>query len=268
MKKKYASVRIEKIQNNRVISQVNHDMRIGYQPSYIDYTKMKDNYLIYKNEKYDKQKIYDLKKEQNKRSKRKIQKNTERFFTGIISFSPEMSQDFKNNRELFNKCAENFLNKLETEEGLQVCYAINHLDEKTPHIHLLFDNIDKNGKSIRRNIKPETLARFQDLLADSYKQMNYERGERNSKRKHLNVKELHELNELKNKLRHDCQDYKNELKIFDKILENEKLTEEEKEILKALAPTLFQFVEKNDREHKKELSNKIDKVLRNKNPMS
>lgn len=267
MNKKYVSFRIAKISNNRVISQVNHDMRIGYQPSYIDYKKMRDNYLIYKNEKYDKQKIYDLKKEQNKRSKRKIQKNTERFFSGIFSFSSDMSQDFKSNKELYNSCAENFCKELEAQYGFQICYAVNHLDEKTPHIHLLFDNIDNNGKSIRRRITPEILKQCQTLMAECFKPMGYVRGEENSKRKHLNVKELHELNELKEKLRLDSLDYKKELEIFHKILENKELTEHEKEILKALAPSLFQFIEKNDKEHKKELSNKIDKVLRNKNPM-
>lgn len=261
---KFVSFRIGKLANHKVLNQINHDMRIGWQPSYIDYEKMADNRLIY-GEKFDKKSYYDLRAEQSKRSKRKIQKNTERFSTGIFTFSQTMKEDYKNSPEVFNNCSKKFCEKLEEEFGLQISYAELHLDETTPHVHILFDNISKiDGKSIRRNITPDKLSKAQTLMGECFEPMGYKRGEENSKRKHLNVKELHEINEAKEKLKNELKGFKDELKLFDKILKNEPLTEQEKEVLKIIAPSLFQFVKpNNDIKAKKEISKKVSKLLKN-----
>jgi hypothetical protein len=261
MEKKYVCFRIGKVSNNKVLSEINHDMRIGWQPKYINHALMEQNKLIY-GSKMDKDSYYSLKKEQDTRSKRKIQKNTERFFSGIFTFSSTLKEDYKNNPKLFEKCSKLFCEELEKQYGFQINYAQLHVDEENPHIHLMFDNISKEtGKAIRRKINPEILFKCQTLMGDCFKEFGYERGEENSKRFHLNVKQLHEIDSARKILENDLENYQNELKIFDKILENEKLTENEIEVLQTLAPSLFQFIENSNPKKKQALSNNISKVI-------
>lgn len=254
--KKYVNFRIEKIANNKINDKINHNIRKGWQPSYIDLKQSYKNYTLTGIRELDTKAII---KEQNTRSKRKIQKNTDRFFAGIMTFSETMKKDY--NKEQFDKCGKDFINKLQEKFNCKVLQAEVHLDESNPHIHLIFDNLDPNGKSVRRNINPETLAQCQTLMAESFKPMNYERGEYNSIRKHLSVKQLHELNEIKEKLKNEAISYKNELNIFDKILENEELTEKELEVFKALAPGMFKFIENSTIDKRKMLNNDISKVV-------
>jgi hypothetical protein len=206
---KYVSFRIEKTANERVIGQINHDMRIGKIPSYINKKKSNENYLIYGN-KLNKTTYQDLLKDQNTRSKRKIQKNTERFFKGIMTFDEKMTEDYKNNPELFNKCARDFIKKLQA-EGIQITYAELHLDEKTPHIHLLFDNIDKNtGKSIRRTINPKKLSEMQDMMGQSFEKMGYQRGKPKTETmaNHFDFKDYHKLEQELTKLKQKIKNQK------------------------------------------------------------
>jgi hypothetical protein len=261
MEKKQVSFRIAKLSNGRVLNQINHDMRIGWQPKYIKHDKSSLNSLLY-GSKMNKDSYYDLKKEQNSRSKRKIQKNTERFFSGIMTFDSAMAKDYENNEELFEKCSKDYLRALEG-LGLQINYAELHLDEDNPHIHLMFDNISKvDGKSIRRTVNPEMLKECQTLMGKSFEPMGYCRGEFDSKRKHLNVKLLHELNEVKEKLKEQAESYKSELNIFDKILENEILTDDEVKVLKTVAPSLFQFIDKSDKKSRKDLNDSLEATIR------
>jgi hypothetical protein len=254
--KKYVSFRIAKVSNNKIKNQLNHNIRKGWQPSYIDLNKSYKNYTLMGVKDLD---IDNIKREQNKRSKRKIQKNTDRFFSGIMTFSSTMKNDY--NRIDFDKCSRDFLEKLEKKLNVKVLQAEVHLDEANPHLHLIFDNISENGKAIKRTINPETLSECQTLMSECFKPMGYVRGELNSIRKHLNVKQLHELNEIKETLLNDAKEYKNELNIFNKILENQELTKEEKEILKSLAPSMFKFIEDSTIDKRKQLSNNIDKAL-------
>jgi len=195
MSEKYVSFRIEKKENNRVLAAINHDMRIGWQPKYIKRELSKKNITLI-GSKMDKKRHKDLMAEQNKRSKRKIQKNTERFSAGIMTFSSSMSADQKMHPELFNECSKKFLSELNITHGLQIEYAEVHLDETTPHIHILFDNISKvDGKSIRRNINPKILSDIQTLMGKCFEPMGYQRGQDKNitRAEHLKVSDYRAL---------------------------------------------------------------------------
>lgn len=167
--KKYVNFRIEKVSNNKINSQINHNIRKGWQPSYIDAKNSYKNYTIHGIRELNTKEII---KEQNTRSKRKIQKNTDRFFSGIMTFSETMKKDY--NREQFDKCSKEFISKIENKFKTKILQAEVHLDEKTPHIHLIFDNIDITGKSTRRKITPEILAECQTIMGECFKPMGYE----------------------------------------------------------------------------------------------
>ena len=256
---KYLSFRIEKIANHKAKNSYNHNIRKGYQPKYIDTKKSQRNITL----RGDRNLNIDLyKREQNKRSKRKIQKNSTRFLGGIMTFSSEIKKDYEDNPDLFLECSNKFLEEIEQHLGLKILSAELHLDEQNPHIHLFFDNISEFGKTINRTITPEKLSEAQTLMGNSFSPMGYIRGIVGSKNTHISVKELHKLNELKEKLQKECNGYKLELKIFEKLMDNEKLNKEEIEVLKILASSLFQFVVKDNVQQKKILSNNIQKAMR------
>lgn len=264
---KLLSFRIEKAANEKILGQINHDMRIGHIPKYINKDKMKDNLLL-TGEKLNKKSYEELLKEQNKRSKRKIQKNTERFFKGIMTFSKEMTQDYKSNPDMFKECSIEFIKKIEDKYQLQISYSELHLDETTPHIHLLFDNISKvNGKSIRRNINPKILSEIQTEMGIAFSKMGYQRGIEKSitNAEHFKFQDYTKLKEEVESLKKDIEGLKNDgkdlEKLFNKIIEQKELTESEIENLKVIAPSLFQFVDKASQKQKQELSNQIQKTL-------
>lgn len=262
--KKYVSFRIGKVDNNEVMKQVNHDHRNGYIPKYIDKSRLNLNYTL-EGQEMDLKAINKHKREQNKRSKRKIQKNSDRFFVGIMTFSETMSEDFKNDRELFEKCSKTFINALKMKK-LNNLYAQVHLDEKTPHIHLLFDNLDQNGKSIRRNINPKMLSEIQSLMGECFAPMGYSRGKpkKITNAKHMDFKDYHKVVAYIKQLKERATNFKESITIFDKLAKNEKLEENEKKHLEMVAPSLFQFIEKsNDIRVKKKLSDNIMKAIRN-----
>jgi len=80
------------------------------------------------------------------------------------------------------------------------------------------------------------------------------------------LKEYKEITEQSEKylkeLEKEIKGYESELKIFDKLVNNELLSDYEKEVLKVLSPSLFQFIEQRDIKTKKTLDNKISRALR------
>lgn len=191
---KYLSFRIEKIANEKVLSQINHDMRIGKQPKYIQRDKSHKNITL-TGAKFNKLKHEEHLKKQNGKSKRKIQKNTERFFTGVMTFSEEMRRDYKNNDGLFAECSKDFLEKLKERYKMENIYSEIHLDETTPHIHILFDNIDDSGKSVRRNINPKILSEIQTLMGECFEDLEYKRGKPKDETlaKHFNFRDYEKI---------------------------------------------------------------------------
>jgi len=268
MEDRYVSFRIQKIENNRVAAQINHDMRIGFQPKYIN-RNLSSNNILLTGEKFNTEKMHEYKKEQNKRSKRKIQKNTERFISGIMTFSETMKNDYEDNSELFKNCSIDFLNKINEKYKLNAIYSIIHLDEKTPHIHLTFDNIDSTGKSVRRTINPQILKDIQTLMGESFSKMKYKRGKDKeiTLAEHLTVSDYQKLKKAEIELYENLKEVKKDSKhlenLFDKMINNKKLTEEEKEEIKTIAPSFFQFLpEKASSKLKSELSNSISRALK------
>jgi len=252
---KYVSFRIQKLDNSKVKNAINHNIRFGWQPKYIDEKRSYKNYTLTGKRELD---ITQIKKEQQKRSKRKIQKNSSRFLSGIMTFSKAMSKDY--DKEIFDKCSKDFIKKIEENLGLKTLQAEVHLDETTPHIHLIFDNIDKNGKTINRTITPEKLVKAQDLMGECFKPMGYKRGidKNKTNSKHLNISDYQKLKKVEEQLKEDTETL---IKLFGDLMDTKPLDSQQKELLRDLAPALFQFVDKKDVKKRKTLSNNITKAL-------
>jgi hypothetical protein len=74
--------------------------------------------------------------------------------------------------------------------------------------------------------------------------------------------ELKNIKSQTEELKEEKQGYIKELKVLEKVANQEILNEEEKELLKVLAPAIIQLVPQKDLKTKKTLDNKISKVIR------
>jgi hypothetical protein len=267
MSKKFVNFRMENIVNSKVVRQLNHDFRIGWQPHYINHSKMKDNRSLFGGD-FNENNIASIKSEQNKRSKRKIRKDTNRFNIGIMTFSETMQKDYHKDPMKFRECSEIFLDKLRA-KGLRPLYAQLHLDETTPHIHILFDNLDENAKSINRQLLRHDFSEFQDLMGESFQPMGYQRGQSKNitNANHLSVSDYHELEKLEKELRVKIENHQDILskrnkqheQILKKIEQSQKITREEYEMI---LPFMI-VMEKFDRrkENKKERDMTMRKAM-------
>ena len=212
---KYVNFRLQKSNIIKVMNQYNHDKRI-HSPKYINVSKSSENKTLLVSDSFKALQDKGLKtkalfstynEEQKIRIKektgRKAQASAEFFNIAIMTFSNSMIDDYKNSPQLFDKCSLDFLNSLENQYGFNIMMVENHQDESVPHLHILFDNIGKNGKGIRRTINPKKLSDIQTLMGKCFAPMGYKRGESKelTNRKHLTVAELHNTNKIYERLR-------------------------------------------------------------------
>lgn len=95
--------------------------------------------------------------------------------------------------------AENFGEK-------NIRYAVVHMDESTPHMHLGIVPFDKENKlSAKRMFDRKTLIKIQDELPERFKHEGFdiERGKKDSKRKHLSVPDYKEFQREKETLQQE-----------------------------------------------------------------
>ena len=208
------SIRIIANSTTKSINQLAHDMRIKS----VNYLKneeqknilfAKDESIIFSQsekmkEKFEEQKNIMLQSAQEQKlihekvigQKSQI-KNY--FIDGIITFSPDMRKDFFNNQAKFQKLAEKTLEDFSNKYGIKLLHHTIHLDEKTPHIHFSFENVNrKTGRSVQRYISKIDLKQLQTDTAKYWEEMGYKRGKENSKAKHYSVAIGHQKEELEN----------------------------------------------------------------------
>lgn len=240
--KKFAQFRIAKLTSSGANNQISHDMRLN-SPKYVNKELSVLNKMI-KGLKLDKGFVKSHIEQQKtlikEKTGRSAQESAEFFSSAIMTFSEEMAEDYKNNPQLFEELSLKFIDEIEKRFGFQVIYAKLHLDEKTPHIHLMLDNISKkDGKGVRRRTNPKILSDIQTLIGECFEPMGYERGESSftTNRRHLNVKQMHEITEAFNSVKDSLealQDEKEALAdLIDRISRNDPKTAQILEFVKS-----------------------------------
>lgn len=261
---KYVSFRIETLQNtetsyHKVKHRLAHDFRTGYIPKNINQDKIKDNIVLQGGNFLNN--FENVLKEQEARSTRKLQKNCSRFFGAIMTFSNEMAQDYKKDPKLFKKCALSFLNDIQDTLGTKALSVVLHLDETTPHIHLIFDNINKNGKTVQRQLTRDNLSQIQTLMGSYFNEMGYKRGidSITTKSSHISTKTYKELKKIEDNIKANIQNLKKDSILFEKFEKQEKMsTQEFKVFQERYLPTFFKMLE-NDKQ-KQALNQKISNI--------
>lgn len=230
---KYVSFRLEKSDLNKVVNQYRHDARI-HSPKYVRQDKSHLNEQYYVSDDFKRildackspKKAFDEYNELQRvrvkeKTGRSAQASAEFFNQGIMTFSPEMAADYESDPLLFQQSSEKFIRSLEAQFGFRVITATLHLDETTPHIHLIFDNISDEGKGIRRKVNPKALTAIQNTMGACYASMGYERGESVSKthRKHLSVSSYKKVQEAIDLLKDEISDLKDKATLSKDFLE-------------------------------------------------
>ena len=153
----------------------------------IDINKTKDNYHIIQAPKY----TYGRKiKELIKKYECKTRKDSIRLVETLITASPEFMSKLseREQKEYFERAAE-FM-KSEIGED-RIISAVVHMDEKTPHMHLAFCPINKDGKlsakSILGNQKSlsEWQTRYYEFMHERWNELERGQSAQVTKRKHI-----------------------------------------------------------------------------------
>jgi len=230
------SVRVKGNSTSKSCNQLAHDMRIKY----VNYLKneAQKNLLVSENEdiifsqsENNKDKFLELKNLMLKSAEEQKQIHEEAigqksqvknfFVDGIITFSSDMKKDFWDNQDKFKKLAKDTLDDFSKKFGVKLLHHTIHLDEKTPHIHFNFENINRStGKSVQRYITKLDLKQLQTDVAERWQTMGYKRGKENSKSKHYSVAIGHQKEELEN--------LKNEIQAQKKLIKQQDISSQEK----------------------------------------
>jgi len=196
--------------SNSSISSLNHDFR----EKKVNYLRSNEQNQTFdfkiKNVKEEARKsLKEYKKLYLEKNKRNIRKNQHSdFLTAIITLSNSINEKLKNDEitkeelnKTFEKSAKNIHKKIieiTKDDTIKLFSYVVHYDEKTPHMHINFNNHTKQAKSVFQNLKiSKKLTEFQDLVGEDFKHLGYKRGVKKSKTKHLSVARMHDKENLK-----------------------------------------------------------------------
>ena len=206
------SVRLEKIENNKIKHQRKHDFREytdKNRPKYINPSKSYLNTILI--EPKSEEEISKVLEEAQKHRKKKIRSNTAMLFAGIITFGVEAQQivnqlPIQEQNQLFNQVIQAIAKFLNTD----IESAVIHRDETAIHCHFSLFNLTRDGKTLTTKLKPDVMSKIQDIAYEQVKKYGIGRGKKKYERImdreyniiHKSVKQLHyELpNEIKQKI--------------------------------------------------------------------
>ena len=231
--------RMQKMKSGNLVGIGNHNQRKteNHTNKEIDPSLSKLNYDLVgltENYKTDIEKFIN----ENKSTPRAVRKDAVLINEWIISsdrdFFKDLSQEETKN---FFASAKDYFAENFGEENIR--YAIVHLDESTPHMHMGIVPFDKDNKlSAKRIFNREALRNIQEELPKYLQEKGFdiERGLEGSDRKNLTVPEFKEMKREKKEIEREIERKKDELKSYLKdrkmksSIDNIKLEKEFKEV--------------------------------------
>jgi len=148
---------------------------------------------------------------ENRISKRAIRKDAVLIDEWILTSSPDFFIPLGDTKPFFNACLDYFADRCGREN---IQYAMVHLDESTPHMHLGITPLTDGRLNHKMMFDRQALIDIQEELPRflNAKGFEIERGEKGSERKHLTVPEYKELKE-------ELRSFEQAITHTDKILE-------------------------------------------------
>jgi len=295
----FINVRIKPYHAHKEKNDIKHNIRSCNLQSQIDNPEYENVFINYQDE--DPLTVHRKWREEHnqkykKRRKENLTNSNSTLLNGVITFSESIKHDMgtKYSKSEWEKTCQEAIEEIAAHLDSEIMYITFHYDEKTPHAQYHLKNFDEEGRSIfYKHRKAEQLSILQDIGYKHLSKLGMERGQskeitnanhqttqqyyKNAYKEAINKlktvrKEITDLDLEKekkkeiyaeiSKMQKELRSYKEELSIFDKILNQDKLTDNEKEILKVLAPTIIDLIDKKDIKHKQAISNKISKLMK------
>ena len=222
----YAIIRNEKYTKDKINQLCPHNERFKkkYSNQNIDLSKTSQNYHLKKPIENTYYKEYNRLVNENHLSQGQIHKNSiyacEMIITSDKEFFDKIGQE--ETKRYFKECYK-FVSKYQNLGSENIISAVVHLDEETPHMHLVFipvvDGVTKNGEKCRK-VSAKDFWRGKDSykkLQDSFykyiteKGFELERGKEDTGRTHLSDKDMKNLTNF-----YDTKKLKQDLKIAEK----------------------------------------------------
>ena len=231
--------RMQKMKSGNLVGIGNHNQRKteNHTNKEIDPSLSKLNYdLVNRTENYKR----DIEKfiNENKSTKRAVRKDAVLINEWIISSDSKFFKDLtQQETKNFFASAKDYFAENFGEENIR--YAIVHLDESTPHMHMGIVPFDKDNKlSAKRVFNREALRNVQENLPKHLQEQGFEieRGLEGSDRKNLTVPEFKEMKQEQKEIEREIERKKDELKSYFKdrkmksSIDNIKLEKEFKEV--------------------------------------
>lgn len=231
--------RMQKMKSGNLVGIGNHNQRKteNHTNKEIDPSLSKLNYdLVNRTENYKR----DIEKfiNENKSTKRAVRKDAVLINEWIISSDSKFFKDLtQQETKNFFASAKDYFAENFGEENIR--YAMVHLDESTPHMHMGIVPFDKDNKlSAKRVFNREALRNVQENLPKHLQEQGFEieRGLEGSDRKNLTVPEFKEMKQEQKEIEREIERKKDELKSYFKdrkmksSIDNIKLEKEFKEV--------------------------------------
>ena len=247
----FAVARMTKLKADNLVGIGNHDQRktTNHSNEDIDVSRSHLNYDLVAGRTDNFKTDIEAYINENKASKRAVRKDAvlvnEWVLTSDKSFFDKLSDD--ETKRYFETVKEYFADNFGDEN---IRYAVVHMDEKTPHMHMGIVPFDDDKKlSAKRIFNREALQRIQEELPQYLKENGFDvqRGNKNKERKNLSVPEYKAMREDLKKIETEKQETQAKLADTKKQLDEIKPRDNKKIVSK---PTLLNknkvMVDKSD----------------------
>lgn len=188
-------------------------------------------------------KIEKIEKFHKKHNGRKLQKNRNLFFNGIITFGNETQnlsrEEMENvNQDELDKSRHNRVKKILESLNLKGndYILVKHKDEQQIHYHFDFIGYDlKEKKSVRKKMNQKKMIEFQDIAGERFNDLGFERGKPKSERVREYCKEHNiDYQKLSSKQKYDIlvitRTKHQSLKNYHEKMKNDVYTKQQKHI--------------------------------------
>ncbi|MCM0598446.1 MobV family relaxase [Periweissella fabalis] len=221
----FAVARMTKLKADNLVGIGNHDQRktTNHSNEDIDVSRSHLNYDLVAGRTNNFKTDIEAYINENKVSSRAVRKDAVLVNEWIITSDKVFFEQLDENdtRKYFETAKQYFANDYGDEN---IRYAVVHMDEKTPHMHMGIVPFDDDKKlSAKRIFNREALQRIQDELSQYLKENGFdvERGNKNKERKNLSVPEYKAMREELKKIETEKQETQARLadtqKEFDEI---------------------------------------------------
>lgn len=200
---KAISIRYEAVKGQAATGCIAHQLRTGRLPSYVDRDRIAQNTTMIFRQTSPAAMKKELEDSRKSRGQSALRKDAKIFIDSIITFGTDAQEILAGlDKDAQDKMFLQVAQDQQKEHGHELLQLVIHRDEQALHAHALFRASRlENGKEKSWTYNKKDFSRFQDIAADSVKDLGIQRGHKKSERlrngaswkdvTHRTVRELH-----------------------------------------------------------------------------